>query len=510
MTGLALDSRIAWRLRCDVRGKEKNDAGGKLVDGRLVAAVALLAACGLGAERVGPDGNCFYRVVALHVYGSEAYHLRVRSEVCDYMEARKIVYAENFVRELLEDSTFASSGLASWDDALAWQRKSGHYNTETEIIACAAYLDRRIVVVGVDDNALGCRDVFFHDADERSQMQNGRPAAEIVGSLPASAIVAVYWPPVAAPGGGGAHHGPHYDAAPSVAWRKHFAVETLLPPVPVAAAHVAVAALAAAAACAAAVPAAALKAAAVPVLSFADALSVAPQPPAVTLPVPSSSVTLVTSLSVTAASSAAVDLPLSATSLAPPFIATASTAASPVAAEPAAPPSEADAAPPSADSEADLRIARVAKANAIKATRAERRKPQHKLLKFSKRFIRQHGGAVTIIHVTDGGQVTIRSRGEKNRHALRILQRAHPELLQTVTTAANDCNTAVASTTGAAVAQNVLLAREQTVSATIPRVAATPKILPASVPAPQLIPAKDRVRWVKMQHVAYAVSIIGM
>ena len=57
-----------------------------------------LRALGLYAAPTLGDGNCLFRALSDQLYGTPSYHLKLRKEICDWIEAHKERY-EPFVED---------------------------------------------------------------------------------------------------------------------------------------------------------------------------------------------------------------------------------------------------------------------------------------------------------------------------------------------------------------------------------------------------------------------------
>jgi hypothetical protein len=54
---------------------------------------ARLKSLGLYAANTIGDGNCLFRALSDQLYGSPSKHAELRSDICDFIEARKTEYA---------------------------------------------------------------------------------------------------------------------------------------------------------------------------------------------------------------------------------------------------------------------------------------------------------------------------------------------------------------------------------------------------------------------------------
>ena len=81
-------------------------------------------------DDAGGDGDCFFKVLALHYYGDADSHIQVRAEICDSMAANRGWFGGFFAPDPEVDDDDDDDD-ASWDSYVARMRIAGTYSGNT-------------------------------------------------------------------------------------------------------------------------------------------------------------------------------------------------------------------------------------------------------------------------------------------------------------------------------------------------------------------------------------------
>ena len=85
-------------------------------------------------KNVLPDGNCFFRSVAVYVHGDEDYHMNVRKKLCSHITANQDVYSTFLFNNSMARHLKHMAKPGTWATQVELQAATDFYGTDLYVL----------------------------------------------------------------------------------------------------------------------------------------------------------------------------------------------------------------------------------------------------------------------------------------------------------------------------------------------------------------------------------------